>query len=147
MEKLNFPQFQWGDRINEQKKLIFDRVRKKNYPLTPEEWVRQHCLELLISYYQINIQKIAVERGLKINGNMKRFDIVVFTNGTTPKILVECKAPTVEITRDVVIQASQYNSKLDSEFIWLTNGITHVWMQKNEDLKYSLIEFPQKMKD
>lgn len=142
MEKLNFPEFQWGNRIDEQKKLIFDRVRKKNYPLTPEEWVRQNCLELLLNHYEINVGKIAVERGLKVSGISKRFDIVVFTDKIHPKILVECKAPKVEITRNVVIQASQYNTKLDSEFIWLTNGITHVWMQKNNDKEYGLIDFP-----
>jgi hypothetical protein len=76
MEKLNFPEFQWGNRIDEQKKLIFDRVRKKNYPLTPEEWVRQNCLELLLNHYEINISKIAVERGLKVSGIAKRFDVV-----------------------------------------------------------------------
>jgi type I site-specific restriction endonuclease len=145
MEKLNFPEFQWGNRIDEQKKLIFDRVRKKNYPLTPEEWVRQNCLELLLNHYEINISKIAVERGLKVSGIAKRFDIVVFTDTILPKILVECKAPKVEITRNVVIQASQYNTKLDSEFIWLTNGHTHVWMQKNSEKKYGLIDFPGKI--
>lgn len=143
MEKLNFPEFQWGNRIDEQKKVIFDRVRKKNYPLTPEEWVRQNCLELLMTHFNINLGKIAVERGLKIAGTIKRFDIVVFTESVQPKILVECKAPKVEITRDVVIQASQYNTKLDSEYIWLTNGITHVWLNQRSSKKYELIEFPR----
>jgi len=143
MEKLNFPEFQWGNRIDEQKKVIFDRVRKKNYPLTPEEWVRQNCLELLLSHYNIHSGKIAVERGLKISETTKRFDIVVFNEFANPKILVECKAPNVEITRNVVIQASQYNTKLDSDYIWLTNGITHVWLNQRSSKKYELIEFPR----
>lgn len=75
---------------------------------------------------------IAVEKEIRAFGLRKRFDIVVFANDTRPFILIECKAPEVKITRDTLIQAATYNNKLDSEFVWITNGMEHAWFQKKE---------------
>jgi len=139
---LNFPPFDFSSRLDEQKKLIFDRVRKKFIPLTPEEWVRQHCLEFIISYFNISSNLLAVERQIRINGSPKRFDIVSFNQKGTPHLLVECKAPEVAISPKTITQAGLYLTKIDSEYLWLTNGIQHIWMAKNGD-KYEIIEFPK----
>lgn len=141
---LNFPDFDFSSRIDEQKKLIFDRVRKKFIPLTPEEWVRQHCIDLLIEYYNISPNLIAVERQIKVNNRPKRFDIVGFNSKGAPKILIECKAPEVDISPKTLTQAGQYLTKIDSEYMWLTNGLQHVWMMQIEG-KFEIIEFPQNL--
>ncbi len=141
MNLLNFPEYSFEFQIQEQKKLIFDLVRKKFIPLTPEEWVRQHCLAHLNLYYQFPISNIAVEREIKSFNLRKRFDIVGFAKNGTPLILVECKAPTVAITQETIIQAGVYNKKLDSQWMWITNGIQHVWMQKVDD-KINFCESP-----
>jgi hypothetical protein len=139
---LNFPQFDFSSRMDEQKKLIFDRVRKKFIPLTPEEWVRQHCIDFLIDYFNLSPNLIAVERQIKVDGKPKRFDIVSFSTKGTPQILIECKAPDTPISAKTLTQAGLYLSKIDSEYMWLTNGLQHIWMLKSEG-KFSVIEFPK----
>jgi hypothetical protein len=126
------------------KKLIFDRVRKKIIPLTPEEWVRQHCIDFLIEYFNVSPNLIAVERQIKINNRPKRFDIVAFNTNGKPQILIECKAPEVDISPKTLTQAGQYLTKIDSEYLWLTNGLQHVWMLKSEG-KFKVIDFPKTM--
>lgn len=125
--QLNFPAYSFKIEEQEQKKVIFDPVRKKFIPLTPEEWVRQHCLMHLKHHYGISFTRIAVEREIFSFGMRKRFDIVAFTKNGTPSILVECKAPEVKITKDTLIQAATYNNKLDSQWMWITNGLQHAW--------------------
>lgn len=109
--------------------MIFDPIRKKFIPLTPEEWVRQHCISYLCEHYLVQLGFIAVEREIKTFGLRKRFDIVVFASNTKPLILIECKAPEVAITQETLIQAATYNNKLDSKFMWITNGIQHAWFE------------------
>ncbi len=49
MQPLNFPEHSFRFKSNENKRLIFDEIRKKFIILTPEEWVRQHVVHFLIS--------------------------------------------------------------------------------------------------
>lgn len=130
--------------MDEQKKLIFDRVRKKFIPLTPEEWVRQHCIDFLIDYFKLSPNLIAIERQIKVNGKPKRFDIVSFSVKGNPQILIECKAPDTPISPKTLMQAGQYLIKIDSEYLWLTNGLQHIWMLKSEG-KFAVIEFPKSL--
>ena len=95
----------------EQKKVIFDPIRKKFIPLSPEEWVRQHCLCHLIEHFQLPLGLIAVEREIAVHGLRKRFDIVGFAKNGSPLILVECKATSVELTQETLIQVATYNNK------------------------------------
>lgn len=128
--------------MDEQKKFIFDRVRNKIIPLTPEEWVRQHCLELLTSNFDIPMSRIAVERQIKLNQRPKRIDIASFDKNGKPEILVECKAPEISISADTLLQIGWYNTKLDTPYLWLTNGIDHYWFQRRNDV-YVKIPFPK----
>ncbi len=144
LEALNFPFFDWELRIDEQKKFIFDRVRKKIIPLTPEEWVRQHCIEFLIEYFNISQNLIAVERQISYQGKAKRFDIVSFRPNGTPQILVECKASSVPLTDLILTQAGQYIQKIDCEYLWLCNGLEHRWIRKSGNF-YHAIEFPKSL--
>ena len=144
MQVLNFPEFEFQIVEQEQKKLIFDKVRKKFIPLTPEEWVRQHCIEHLNHYFAIPYSRIAVERGITALGLNKRFDIVTFNQLGHANILVECKAPTVEITQETILQAAVYNKTIHSHKMWITNGVHHVWLESIEG-KIQQIPFPTKV--
>jgi hypothetical protein len=44
MQVLAFPHFDFVTKNNENKRTIFDPIRKKFVVLTPEEWVRQHVV-------------------------------------------------------------------------------------------------------
>ena len=50
--KINFPQYKFRTRQWEKGLLVFDRLRNKFVPLTPEEAVRQNFVEYLISEKQ-----------------------------------------------------------------------------------------------
>jgi type I site-specific restriction endonuclease len=141
VQVLNFPEYEFHIQEQEQKKVIFDPIRKKFIPLSPEEWVRQHCICHLVQRFNLPIGLIAVEREIQVHGLRKRFDIVVFAQNTKPIILIECKAPEVALTRNTLIQAATYNNKLDSQFVWITNGLAHAWFEKT-DGNLSLIAPP-----
>lgn len=104
---------------------IFDIVRKRHVLLTPEESVRQTILHYLVYTQKIGTALIAVERKIEINHQIKRFDIVVYNRKGIPFILVECKSPDVQISIDTLLQSSNYNSFLNAELVWLSNGKTN----------------------
>ena len=130
MQVLNFPEYEFQIQEQEQKKVIFDPIRKKFIPLSPEEWVRQHCICHLVQRFNLPIGLIAVEREIQVHGLRKRFDIVGFASSGSPLILIECKATSVELTQETLIQVATYNNKLDSRFVWITNGLEHAWFEK-----------------
>ena len=125
MQKLNFPQYDFQLKKQDNKWLIFDPIRKKYYVLTPEEWVRQHTLQYLIQNKNYPKNLIAVEKELQINQTKRRFDIVVFNHLMTPEILIECKAPHIVINQKTFDQANQYNWLLKAPLLFLTNGLKH----------------------
>ena len=55
----------------------------------------------------------------------KWYDLVVFKPDHSIDLLVECKAPSINITQKTFDQIARYNSVLKSEYIMLTNGINH----------------------
>ena len=106
----------------ENKTYVFDPLRKRMVLLTPEEEVRQKMLYLLVEHLKVPSGLIAVEYSLKVNGLDKRADAVVFGTEGTPIMVVECKAPHVEITQAVLDQALRYHSALRPRFLLLSNG-------------------------
>ena len=48
MQKLAFQAYSMMTKSSENKRYIFDPIRKKFVVLTPEEWVRQHVIRFLI---------------------------------------------------------------------------------------------------
>ena len=68
---------------------------------------------------------IGVEKQLMLNKMTKRFDLVIFKRNGSPLVLVECKAPGVEITEKTFDQAARYNMLLQAEYFLITNGLEH----------------------
>ena len=125
MEQLNFPAYAFTLKNKENKTYILDLIRKKNLLLTPEEWVRQHCINFLNSELGYPKSLINVEKQIKIHGKLKRYDIVVYTPQGSVNILVECKAPSILISQDTFDQIAKYNMTLNSMYLMLTNGKDH----------------------
>ena len=125
MEQLNFPAYAFTLKNKENKTYILDLIRKKNLLLTPEEWVRQHCINFLNSELGYPKSLINVEKQIKIHGRLKRYDIVVYTPQGSVSILVECKAPSILISQDTFDQIAKYNMTLNSMYLMLTNGKDH----------------------
>lgn len=75
MQQLNFPSYSFRFKNKENKPAIFDDIRKKFVILQPEEWVRQHCIQFLMSDKNYPKSHINVEKKLTINQLTKRYEI------------------------------------------------------------------------
>ena len=122
LPELNFPTYEFRTQTSEHKTLVFDIIRKKMVILTPEEWVRQHVV-------QVSPNKIAVEYFLKWNQMNHRCDIVVFDEAFKPMLIVECKAVHIPISQSVFDQISRYNITLQVPLLMVTNGLQHIYAE------------------
>jgi len=127
VQKINFPEYHFRFKSNENKTLIFDIVRKKFVVLTPEEWVRQHVLHFLISELNYPLSLINVEKQLLLHNTKKRYDIVVYNSDASIHLIVECKAPKITIDQAVFDQIARYNFSLKSSYLMVTNGLEHYY--------------------
>jgi hypothetical protein len=143
LQKLNFPDIQtrFKEKPNGQKQ-IFDGIRKKFVDLTPEEWVRQHLVSYLIQVKNIPPTLISVEKQLVLNGTKRRTDVVVYNSNLKPSLMIECKAPSVNLNQETVNQALGYNLVLDVPFVLLTNGLSHICFQFFHQKATILSEIP-----
>ena len=110
-------------RINRACPEIFDPVRQKWVQQTDEELVRRQVIHFLINEKKIAKSHISVEKQIMVNGLSKRYDIVVYDTAGKPEMVIECKAPHVKITQEVMAQAGRYNSTLKASVIGVTNGL------------------------
>lgn len=129
MIRLNFPTYSFRFKNSENKISIFDEIRKKFIILTPEEWVRQHVLKYLMEEKKYSKSYINVEKLIKINDLSKRYDVVVFQPNGKIFLLIECKAPEVQITQQTFDQIARYNLVLNAQYLMVTNGINHFYCQ------------------
>ena len=121
--KLIFPEFEYKLTKKEGKLFIFDPIAKKYRVLSPEEWVRQHCLNYLTNHLGYPATNIQIERAIKVNKLVRRTDIQVFNSSGELLIIIECKAPHIEINEITFQQISQYQQKNNAPYLVLTNGI------------------------
>ena len=135
MQKLNFPPYSFRFKNSENKIAVFDDQRKKFVILTPEEWVRQHCVQFLKNEKKFPATLINLEKQLKIAGLTKRYDIVVFNTDGSIQLIVECKAPSVKITQDTFDQIARYNLTLKADYLMVTNGLQHYYCQLDYEAK------------
>lgn len=109
--------------------LVWCIVRKKKLLLTPEEWVRQHVIHFLLTEKQIPLGLIAAEMTIEVNKLVRRCDVVVYGNDGKPKLIIECKAPEINLTEKTFQQIAQYNFTLNVDFLMVTNGLNHIVCQ------------------
>lgn len=126
---LNLPSYPFKIKEEEASVFIFDDIRKKYLLLTPEEWVRQHVVKFLIHEKNYPRTLIKLEGGLKLNALQKRTDILIFDSSGKRVVLVECKAPSVNITQKVFDQIARYNFVHRTECLIVSNGLEHYCCQ------------------
>ena len=107
------------------KTAIFDVLRRKYVALTPEEWVRQHFIHYLIEHKGYPKGLMANEIQLDLNGTKKRCDSVLFSKDLKARLIIEYKAPTVEITQPAFDQITRYNLVLKVDYLIVSNGLSH----------------------
>ena len=125
MFELNLPHYETKIADNDGKRTIFDNLRRCCVALTPEEWVRQHFVHFLLEHCNYPATLMGNEVGLTLNGTKKRCDTVVYDRNLKPRIIIEYKAPTVRINKEVFAQIARYNLVLKVDYLIVSNGIQH----------------------
>lgn len=148
LPNLNLPPFEPKLQEMDGKLGIFDSLRKKFLILTPEEWVRQHWINLLINHLEYPKGLVALEKGIVYNKLQKRTDLVVWNKEGSPYLLIECKAPVIKLTQKTMEQASLYHQKIKSKYLIISNGMIHISLEWKEDSKQfiQMNSFPQSPK-
>ena len=125
MFSLNLPAFEAKIITRDGKRSIFDVIRRRYVALTPEEWVRQHFVHFLMTHKGYPQALMANEVQVQLNGTKKRCDTVLYRRDLTARMIVEYKAPEVEITQKVFDQITRYNMVLKVDYLVVSNGLCH----------------------
>lgn len=125
MDKLNLPEYAFRTKQEDGKEWIFDPIRKKFVVLTPEEWVRQNFIQFLKKEKKYPENLMAVEKQIMVNGNPRRFDLLIYLRNGQPHLIAEFKAPSVKITQETFDQVVRYNMALRVERVIVSNGLQH----------------------
>jgi hypothetical protein len=148
MIKVEFSDYPFRIKKEQDKDFIFDEIRKLWVKLTPEEWVRQNFIQYLISKLHYPAAYIAVEKEIQLGELKKRFDILIYDNRHQPLMMIECKAPEVPLDEKVLQQLLRYNISVPVSFFVITNGhYTNAWEKISEETKENkelkaLLEMP-----
>ena len=140
--KLNFPPINLRAMRDKGRIMVFDNIRRMYVVLTPEEWVRRHLVDYLITHCHAPQLSIVEEYPVNINSTAQRADVVVMDNNAHPLALVECKAPDVKIDSAVFEQATRYNAVVKARYIILTNGMEHYCYEFSDKGYLPLNSFP-----
>ncbi|MDR0895040.1 MAG: type I restriction enzyme HsdR N-terminal domain-containing protein [Prevotellaceae bacterium] len=125
MPSLNLPPFEAQVKHADGKTVIFDMLRRRYVALTPEEWVRQHFVHFLIHQKGYPQGLMANEVQIVLNHTIKRCDTVLYRRNLSARMIIEYKAPEVEITQAVFDQITRYNMVLRVDYLIVSNGMHH----------------------
>ena len=121
---------------------VFCLIRKKWLVLTPEEWVRQHFINLLINHLGYPKGLIKLEQSMSYFKSIKRSDITVLDKEGGVFLLVECKRSDISLDDKVMSQLSEYNKVLDAQYLSISNGMKHFIWEKRGDRFSQITAFP-----
>lgn len=142
---LNLPHVDLRLRVEDDLLKVFDPLRRKYVALTPEEYVRQHFTRWMTEALGYPSTLMNNEVSITLNKTKRRCDTVVFRSDGSPAMIVEYKAPTVEITQSVFDQIARYNMVLHSRYLVVSNGLRHFCCEmdyENDSYKF-LPEIPK----
>ena len=129
MFRLNLPQYEINITEKDGKRLIFDFLRRKFVALTPEEWVRQHFTHYLVEHKGYPKGLLGNEIELHIGDKKLRCDTLLYNKEVQPRMIIEYKAPTIQIQQKTFDQIAAYNLLLKVDFLVISNGLEHYCCQ------------------
>ena len=129
MIRLNLPEYEINVVERDGKRMIFDFLRRKYVALTPEEWVRQHFTNFLVSQKGYPKTLLANEAQLQIGDKHLRCDTVLYNKEMQPLMIVEYKAPQIQLQQKTFDQIAAYNLLLHADFLVVSNGLQHYCCQ------------------
>ena len=121
----HYPQFVF----REGEKLLWNPVLKKAFKNRPEERVRLQLLEYLIEEANFSPSRISFEAPVNLprDKSSSRTDLICYGKDFEPILLVECKAPEIQLTEKAAIQIARYNLKVNAPYLLISNGIQDYW--------------------
>ena len=125
MFRLNLPPYPIKIQEKGEKRQIFDFLRRKWVALTPEEWVRQHFTHYLTEHKGYPKTLLANEVELRIGEKHLRCDTLLYNKELRPRMIIEYKAPTIQIQQKTFDQISVYNLLLKVDYLIVSNGLQH----------------------
>lgn len=135
MTLLNLPSFQARLQGPQDRLRIFDILRRRYVTLTPEEWVRQNFIHYLTDHLNYPVTLLANEVKLQVGKKTLRADSVLYDTQLRPRIIIEYKAPHINITQKVFDQIVAYNMQLHVEYLIVSNGLSHFCCKITDDGK------------
>ena len=125
MFRLNLPPYPIKIQEKGEKRQIFDFLRRKWVALTPEEWVRQHFTHYLVEHKGYPHALLANEVELRIGEKRLRCDTLLYNKELRPRMIIEYKAPNIQIQQKTFDQISVYNLLLKVDYLVVSNGLLH----------------------
>ena len=125
MNRLNLPSYEIKLQQRDGKQFIFDFLRRKYVALTPEEWVRQHFTHYLIEQKGYPHGLMTNEVELRIGEKKLRCDTLLYNRDMRPRMILEYKAPHIQLQQRVFTQISAYNMLLHVDYLVVSNGMDH----------------------
>ena len=129
MIRLNLPEYEINVVERDGKRMIFDFLRRKYVALTPEEWVRQHFTHFLVSQKGYPKTLLVNEAQLQIGDKHLRCDTVLYNKEMQPLMIIEYKAPQIQLQQKTFDQIAAYNLLLHADFLVVSNGMQHYCCQ------------------
>lgn len=119
---------------------VYDRLRGRFVALTPEEWVRQHFVNMLVEHLGYPPTLMANEVGIEHNSLRRRCDTVIYDRRCRPAAIVEYKAVTVNITPKVFDQIVRYNMVMGVKWLMVSNGDSIYCCRVEPDGSYRFVK-------
>ena len=140
MQPLNLPPFEANIKKMDGMVKILDVLRRRFVALTPEEWVRQHFVHFLIGHKGYPKGLLANEVELRIGEKKLRCDSLLYNTDLQPQMIIEYKAPHIELTQRVFDQITAYNFLLHVDYLVISNGLQHFCCRMDyENREYSFL--------
>lgn len=142
MNYLDLDLHQYRDQLiikdKDSKKWLWCPIRKIHLVPQPEELVRQLLILYLVHEKEVPLSRIQAEKSVKVNGQARRFDLLIYSKNMEPLVIIECKAHTEALTQQVIDQAGAYNTAIQAPYLLVTNGVKTIIFQTNIEEKESL---------
>ena len=138
--------------IRNGKKYIYDKIRKKEVPFTPEEKVRQQVLTYLLEELKVPEYMIDEETAMsyyKVD-SVRRPDILILKKDESigeavPMAVIECKRNNTVIDSAIIEQTLYYAQQLGCNYAMITNGLytDFAYCELDNDMLVSIKKLPK----
>ncbi len=122
-------------RFKDSTKQLWNSILKKTYVIRPEEQVRLQFIEYLLHEVGFSKNRISFESPVSLprDKSASRTDIICYDEEFNPLLLVECKAPSIQLDEKAALQIGRYNSEVNAPYLLVTNGLYDYWFQFSGD--------------